>query len=115
MTKKVYVVFNDHEDKYTDNYECQWDYGHEFRGIAGTKKEARGIMEELALLDYYFCFDSAEYSIIEHDIYGYPIEDDILCFDVLKDKYDLIELNVCDNINRYYFEEFEVTFEKEAG
>lgn len=109
MTKKVYVVFMNHEDKYSNQYESSYDYWHEFRSVVGTEKNARGIMEELALLDYYERYDDAESEMEE--LWSWDDEKhDVLRFDILEDNYNKMVINSDGSINTYYYEEFEVTF-----
>lgn len=111
MEQKVYVVFHDHEDKYTDNYECQWDYCHDFISVCGTKEEANKVLSLLVLKDYYERCDHVDSEIERYAMFNkpMPLDVDFLRFSIVADFGDNVILDVDGDIETYYYEEYTIT------
>lgn len=111
MTRNVYVIFQDHHSMWTDKWDNFDDVGR-FINVAGTKESARAIIEDLVLGAYYDRCTGADGDLMMADFYDwYEIPYDILRFDVVKDEYDKMEVKDDGDVDIYYFEEFDITFE----
>ena len=110
MKQTVYVIFQDHEDKFRPDLEWDADYYHEYVNVFGTANEARGVIQDTVLAAYYeeVARADAEAMIAEYVWDDYSMFEDVN-FEVIEDSDQKIVFDSRGNINTLYFEEIEIT------
>lgn len=110
MKRFVYVIFKDHRDWTRPTCECDMDYYHDFQAVVGTKNEARGLIQDLLLAEYYHYLDESG-EIVPDPYGGY----DYLDFTLLEDCFDKIMVDIEGDVDAWYFEEFEINIGTEGS
>ena len=109
MKQTVYVIFQDHEDKFIPYCEWDSDYHYAYRCVVGTENEARGIIQDHILYDYYAWLTNYEVMTMWADYYDdYTVVDD-MSFDVCKDDYNKMVYYHDGDYETLYWEEVEIT------